>query len=574
MMMMKKTLSSLLAVSLLWCGMSARLLSQETTWSGAANSDYNNPGNWTNGVPDGNDAFVGGGQSLSTSANTPNLHRMNLQNTSGLLTLGHSTTMQRLDDHHASLVGNGTYGNLRIIGGGHLTLTGDSSAALLDLHGFSDRSSITIDGGSLTTTDADKQFNLGRGVFNSKGATFTLNSGTVDIAGSVHLGEASNHSKSTINLNGGTFTYGRSFVMSGNSTYGVGGGSQLNIDGAAVLGTGTARVFNIGAGAQSGQYGRLTLDSGSLTLGTDTKMTIGPLGSNIAPPSQGQLVINGGTFSAPGEHTTVHVFSYVGSPTSTFDGLPTANHGGLNQAGGTASIEGELRIGRGLPSGTTGGTGVYVHRGGEMTVSNSSNTGLLCVTFNSQLTISGGTITADQIQIDAADGTTPGGFLQGRNGTLIGPVNVAGTLSPGLQASFPQNTATGTLNIFGDLTLADTASTFFDFKNPLLTAGTYDSIFNNGTSTVSFDGDLTLRFFGGEYLPGSVDLFANFANYTGDFSSLTITGLTHGEVATFNPLNGRLTISAIPEPSAGLLVGFGVLAWTFVGRRRSATTSC
>lgn len=526
----------------------------QTTWTGAIDSDYNNVGNWTNGLPFGNDAFIGTGASLSTSANVPSFQRLNLQNTTGLMTLDHAMTLQRLDDHHASLVGNGTYGNLRIIGGGSLMLTGDSSAALLDLHGFSGRSSITIDGGSLTTTDALEQFNLGRGPSSSHGTTFTLNSGSVNIAGSVHLGDASNFSNSTINLNGGTFTYDRSFIISGNSVFGpTNGGGQLNINGAVVEGTGTARAFNIGAGAQTGEHGRLTLNSGSLTLGTDTNMTIGPLGSNLAPPSQGQLAINGGTFSAHGENTTVHVFSFVGSPTSTFDGLPTANHGGLNQAGGTALIEGELRIGRGLLSGTTGGTGVYVHRGGEMTVSNSSTSGLLRVSRKGALTITGGTITADEIYVDAAEGSLPAGFLQGRGGTLIGPVNVAGTLSPGLQASFPQNTATGTLNIFGDLTLFDTAQTFFDFKNPLLTAGSFDSIFNDGTDTVTFDGALTLRFFGGEYLPGTVDLFANFANYIGDFDSITITGLTHGEIATFNASNGKLTISAIPEPSSGLL---------------------
>lgn len=526
----------------------------QTTWTGAVNTDYNESGNWTNGLPDGNDAFVGASSSFSSSANTPNLLRMNLQNTSGLFTLGHSMTMQRLDDNHATLVGNGTYGNLRIIGGGNLTLTGDSSAALLNLHGFSGRSSITIDGGSLNTTDEFKQFNLGRGAAGSHGATFTLNSGMVDIAGTVFLGDAINHSHSAINLNGGTFTYGRNFIISGASSFGpTNGGGQLNIAGAAVLGTGTDRVFNIGAGAETGQHGRLTLNSGSLTLGADTKMAIGPTGSNFAPPSQGQLAINGGSFSAPGENTTVHVFSRVGSPTSTLNGLPTASHGGLNQAGGTALIEGELRIGRGLFSGTTGGNGVYIHRGGEMTVSNSSNTGLLRVARQGELTITGGTITADEIYVDAAEGTLPAGFLQGRGGTLIGPVNVAGTLSPGLQASFPQNTATGTLNIFGELTLEDTAKTFFDFKNPLLTAGSFDSIFNNGTSTVSFDGDLILRFFGGEYQSGTVDLFANFAQYVGDFDSLTITGLTHGEIAIFNASNGTLTISAIPEPSSGLL---------------------
>jgi hypothetical protein len=263
-----------------------------------------------------------------------------------------------------------------------------------------------------------------------------------------------------------------------------------------------------------------------------------------------------------------------GSPFGTATGVPTTGHGNINQSGGTAHIEGELRIGSGSLGGTSTLGGVYVHRGGEMRVSNSSGTGLLRIALASQLVISGGTVTADRIQIDAGQLAGPGnpardpGSLSGGVGTIIGTVDIAGILSPGFQASFPQNTTIGTLNIFGDLTLATTAETFFDFKDPLLTAGTYDSIFNHGTSTVSFDGDLTLRFFGGEYQPGTVDLFANFANYSGDFDSLTITGLTHGELATFNPGNGKLTISAVPEPSGLLLLSLG-LGMLFLTRRQS-----
>lgn len=258
-----------------------------------------------------------------------------------------------------------------------------------------------------------------------------------------------------------------------------------------------------------------------------------------------------------------------GSPTGTIFGIPTTAHGGLNQSGGTALIEGELRIGHGPPTSTTGGQGIYVHLGGDMTVSNSSGTGLLRVAVKSDLIIGGGTITADQFQIDAGTSATARpGELNGRNGTLVGNVNVAGILSPGTEANSVQNNLPGTLGIHGDLTLASTAETFFDFKDPTLAAGTFDVILNDDADTVSFDGSLALRFFGGEYQPGTVAIFDNFAAYSGDFDSVTITGLTNGETATFNPANGTVTV--VPEPASLLLV----VAALFLLKRSSTRNRC
>lgn len=532
----------------------------QTNWTGTVDSDWNNQGNWDNGVPNANDAFVGAGATIDTSADAPAFHRLNLQNTTGLLTAGHAMTLQRLDDNHATLMGNGTSGNLRIISGGSLTLTGDSSADAFNLHGYSAVSTATVDGGSLTATDPSKRFLIGGP--GNQGATFTLNNGAVDIAGEIRLGNSS--SRGTINLNGGTFNFGGNVVFAG-TTVGIipKPAAVLNIDGATVRGTGTGKSFRVGSDTISGNHGRVDLMSGSLELGTDATMRFGPGGSNIAPSSSGRFFISGGDFHAPGENAFVEIATFGGSPTGTIFGIPTADHGGLNQSGGTALIEGELRIGHGPPTTTTGGVGVYVHRGGDMTVSNSSGTGLLRVAIRSDLIIAGGTITADQFQIDAGTSAsaTPG-ELNGRNGTLVGPVNLAGILSPGTVANSVQNNLPGTLNIHGDLTLASTAETFFDFKDPSLAAGTFDVILNDDADNVAFDGALTLRFFGGEYQPGTVAIFDNFAAYSGDFAILNVTGLTNGETATFNPANGTVTV----VPELALLVVAGLFLW-----KRSST---
>jgi hypothetical protein len=513
----------------------------QSIWTGNLDDDWSNAANWDNGVPQGHPAFVLDGAIINTSADAPEFARLNLQNGSSLI-ISHAMIIGRVDDNHSTLIGNGTHGNLRIITGGSLLLPGNGTADLFSLHGIGAVSTATVDGGSLSAVEPTSTFRLG-GPVGGPGGVFTLESGSVDIAGTVRLGTSGIYNKGVMNLNGGTFTYGASFVLDGNSGIGPAGGANLNINGATVVGTGSNRVFNVAAGTLTGDYGLVTLGSGSLEFGPNTTMTVGPGGSFQAPASTGRFVISGGDFHAPGENTKVFIHSYGSSPVSG-SGFPTAASGSFQQSGGTALIAGELRIGRGEPTSTTSGAGVYVHRGGDMTVSNSSGTGLLRVAIKSEMTISGGTVTADAIQVDG--GPSPG-FVQGLNGTLVGPVNIEGTLSPGLHY-FTSSTATGPLHIHGELTFAATAATFFDLTGTTLAPGSFDSILNDGSDGVTFDGALTLRFVGGEYQPGTVALFDNFASYSGDFASVAVTGLTNGEIATFNPADGTLTIMAEPPP--------------------------
>jgi len=79
----------------LWLAIACAATAQ-TTWTGAIDGDWNNPGNWDNGVPAAIDAFIGAGVTAATSANPPNFHRLNLQNTTGKLTLGHAMTIPDL----------------------------------------------------------------------------------------------------------------------------------------------------------------------------------------------------------------------------------------------------------------------------------------------------------------------------------------------------------------------------------------------------------------------------------------------------------------------------------------------
>lgn len=60
-------------------------LEAATTWTGAVNNDWSNPGNWTNGVPDAtNGAILAGGENLSIQMPDTDINIMSLTFTAGL----------------------------------------------------------------------------------------------------------------------------------------------------------------------------------------------------------------------------------------------------------------------------------------------------------------------------------------------------------------------------------------------------------------------------------------------------------------------------------------------------------
>jgi len=143
------------------------------------------------------------------------------------------------------------------------------------------------------------------------------------------------------------------------------------------------------------------------------------------------------------------------------------------------------------------------------------------------------------------------------NGTVKGAITVDGTLAIG--------NSPGTMTFEDGLTLGANSISNFEFTNPSFGSGTYDLAYSL-LGGVSFGGTLDLVFSGGTYLDGtSVQIFDFGGTYSNDFTALTYSGLGAGQSATFDAATGTITV--IPEPSAALLGGLGLLA--LLRRRRA-----
>jgi hypothetical protein len=109
----------------------------------------------------------------------------------------------------------------------------------------------------------------------------------------------------------------------------------------------------------------------------------------------------------------------------------------------------------------------------------------------------------------------------------------------------------------------------FEITNPAYTAGTFDLVSGDGSAV--FGGVLNLVFSGGTYAEGTdvLQIFANAGGRSGNFSAVNATGLAAGQLATFNPATGF--ISVVPEPStfAPLAAGLVFGCWHVTRRRRA-----
>ena len=137
-------------------------------------------------------------------------------------------------------------------------------------------------------------------------------------------------------------------------------------------------------------------------------------------------------------------------------------------------------------------------------------------------------------------------------------VGTGGTLAVG--------NSPGTMTYSGDLTLS--LGSISDFEINSFTPGQFDLALAavSGTQTVNFNGGtLNLLFQSGFSTLGTVKIF-DFDAYAGSgFTTVSSTGLASGLTASFNSLDGTITV--IPEPRAALIGGLGLLA--LLRRRRA-----
>ncbi len=167
--------------------------------------------------------------------------------------------------------------------------------------------------------------------------------------------------------------------------------------------------------------------------------------------------------------------------------------------------------------------------------------------------------------------TVQTGANLGGSGTVSGATAIAGNLNPGNNV--------GVMTFGSSLVLQSTATTFMDIDG--VTRGThYDGI--NVGSSLTYGGALVLDF-GVVFGSGQTFNLFDFASRSGSFSAVTLTGSYNGSLVnkgsgiwgltsgnntwTFTQSTGDLQLAVIPEPSAAMLSGLGIMLLLLHRRR-------
>lgn len=347
---------------------SAPALAQVTTnWTDAGGGNFNDSGNWSNGIPTSSDDAV-----------------FNLANT-------YTVTLTQNQASDTVLVGNG-----------NVTLAGGFQYDIADSTSIASSGELHLSAGTLSTSSFD----------NSAGGTFLHTNGTLIVDGGTFAPVASGPYRITAGATGGSSAPGNPVVtlrgvstvlpgLFGNLAVGTTDGTAGNTDSA---------TLNLQAGAQ--------LTANNIFLGGvegDADVVLADVGSslfanstfNVGESSRADLTVGSGT-------TVSSVFDF--------------DVGKLSTGNGTVVVAGTIIVGDDLNVGgrdfAAGGTGVVtLQNGGRVTVAddlqlwgdgtltiNSGNLNLGTSSASSgmiapTLHLNGGTVNANSSTVFAADGT-------------------------------------------------------------------------------------------------------------------------------------------------------------------------
>lgn len=190
--------------------------------------------------------------------------------------------------------------------------------------------------------------------------------------------------------------------------------------------------------------------------------------------------------------------------------------------------------------------------------------------------VNGGTLFLDSSVITTTGTSETTGLTVGSEGTFIGngTVNGSATIN-GVLSVGTTTDSTGLMTFNNGLTLQSSAQTWMDITG--LAAGSFDSITVAGV--LGLDGNLILTLTGSYQVGDSWALFTGFSETSGDFSTVTLNGVTleksgdlwtgsvGGSFYELNESTGLLAV-AVPEPGiTALMIFSGLGMFVFQIRR-------
>jgi MYXO-CTERM domain-containing protein len=488
-----------------------------------------------------NGAFGGGSGTFNISGGTATVGSLTVSRGNNNQFLPNGTvnvsggTLTSINDVVLGFAGAGNLGKLNITGG--TVNVGTTATKWLQVGVYDTaKGQIDISGGNLnlntgTSIKFNTQGTVGANVINQTGGNVTFfsdNATTVGGGGVIDMqtgGAAA--SNNTYNLDGGILTVPQ--IISTATT----GTRTFNLNGGTLKAAGnSAAFFNLGAGNARANVrnGGAIIDTNNFNVTVAQALVHSNIGGDNA--TDGGLTKNG---------NGILTLSAV----NTYTGATTVNAGTL-ALGASASLA-STQI-------TTASSATFDVSAQAYSVGSG-------VTLTNNGTVNGGFTVAS------------GGTVNG-SGTFNGAVIVNGALNPG--------NSPGSQTYGAGLTLGAASTTTMEIASLGGVAGTDFDYINVTGGTLTFDGTLAIVDFGGfdtSAQTGTYNLFDMVAG-AGDFDTVTVDGnaltysvgtddwsATVGD-ATYNFAEGTgvLSVTVVPEPTAALLGGLGLLG--LLRRRR------
>jgi autotransporter-associated beta strand protein len=500
----------------------------DTVWNGSVSQDWNNPFNWSNGVPQEN-APQWSAVINTAAGNFPSITSAGTYQSDWDIVVGGGTN-GRLDQS-AGTVATGA-GNWFFLGWqgaqGTYNQTGSGSLRVGGVANPTGNMLIGLDNGTVSTWNVNTTGStLAGGIFAGCNGAATgiinMSAGTVEASGDVQIGGSffNNGGTGELNMTGG--------VMTANIVaFARGGNNVAAVSGTGVISGGTLNSrqwFTLGFAGGSGNIANLTNNGGTINVNTVgggvMEMGVFDATTNLFTQDSGSLNLQNNasiSFGQGGNHTGASTFTQNGGSVTFF-----------SDAGSTVGGTGSLILGNG------GSIGSYAYNlnGGTLTTPSITRT---APGANGSFTFNGGTLrptgstatfmqglSTASIQIGGANIDTNGNDItiaqalldSGGGGlTKLG----AGTLTLAGVNSYAGDT---TVQSGGQLNLADNAQIRFVVgivgENTRLT----------GTGTVQLDGDFNIDVTGADGTVGNSWSLVNVGTLAETYgSTFTVAGWT------------------------------------------------